>query len=106
MQCACVTLNTGVGDAERVLVRAFAGDEPCPLGPVLGGCGPLGVAEWQAEELESPLHRPAVAHFLPELRPQLADPRREEAPREAALVHARHVVFQIPKIDATIDVPR
>ena len=64
----------------RVLLRVFAGDEARPLSPVLGEGGPLGVAEWQAEELEPPLKRPAVAHFLPELRPRLADPRREEAP--------------------------
>ena len=62
-------------------MRAFAGDEARPLGPVLGEGGPLGVAEWQAKELEPPLQRPAVAHFLPELRPRLADPRREEASR-------------------------
>ena len=54
-----------------------------------------------------------VAHFLPELRSRLADPRREEAPRETALVHARHVanplqgaaphvVVQIPNADALL----
>ena len=37
---------SGCGDAERVLVREFAGDEARPLGPVLGYCGPLGVSEW------------------------------------------------------------
>ena len=45
----------------RVLVSAFAGDEARPLGPVLGEGGPLGVAEWQAEELEPPLQRPQGA---------------------------------------------
>ena len=44
--CVCVTLNTGAGDAERVLVRAFAGDEARLLGPVLGGVRPLSLAEW------------------------------------------------------------
>ena len=68
-----------------MLVRAFAGDEARPLCPVLGEGGPLGVAEWQAEGLEPPPQRPALAHFLPELRPRLADPRREKAPRETAL---------------------
>ena len=43
--CVCYVKHR-VGDAERVLVRAFAGDEARPLGPVLGECGPLGVAEW------------------------------------------------------------
>ena len=49
----------------RVLVRAFAGDEARPLSPVLGEGGPLGVAEWQAEELEPPLQRPAVVQEGP-----------------------------------------
>ena len=50
---------------------------------------------------------------LPELRSRLADPRREEVPREKALVHARHVtnplqgaaphvVVQIPNADKVI----
>ena len=66
-------------------MRAIAGSEVRLLSPVLGEGGPLGVAKWQAEELEPPLQRPAVAHFLHELRPRLAEPRREEAPRETAL---------------------
>jgi hypothetical protein len=94
-----------------MLVRAFAGDEALPLGPVLGVLCPLGVAKWQAKGLEPPLQKPAVAHLLPELWPRLADPRREEVPREEALVHvphvtyplqgsAPHVVAQIPNSDA------
>ena len=39
-------LNTGVDGAEGMLLRAFAGDEAHPLGPVLGECGLLVVAEW------------------------------------------------------------
>ena len=40
--CVCYVKHR-VGDVERVLVRAFAGNEARPLGPVLGECGPLGV---------------------------------------------------------------
>ena len=39
---SCVALNRGADDVDRVLVRAFAGDEARPLDPLLGECGPLG----------------------------------------------------------------
>ena len=58
--CVCDVKTQGLMMRGRVLLRAFAGDEARPLGPVLGEGGPLGVAEWQAEELEPPLQRPAV----------------------------------------------
>ena len=49
--CVCYVKTQELMMLGRVLVRAFAGDEARPLGPVLGEGGPLGVAEWQAEEL-------------------------------------------------------
>jgi len=53
--------------AERVLVRAFAGDEARPLGPVLGECSPLGVAEWypnpNPRTLQKQAERSPYAHI-------------------------------------------
>ena len=53
-----------------MVVRAFVGDEARPFGPVLGEGGPLGVAEWQAEELEPPLQRPSRSVLAAASSPQ------------------------------------